>query len=67
MSLSMEKIDKMQKEQLCQFCKYWQAAEKSPRLWGHCTNQEVIRRVDADLIIKDFSPDFDFGCRFWED
>ena len=67
MSLSVKRIEKLPKDRICQFCKYWQAVEKSPRPWGHCSNQEVIKRVDVDQNIKDFSPDFDFGCRFWEE
>ena len=55
-----------EKEKLCQQCKFWTLGGKKPRPWGSCRNEEAIKRVDVDLKIKDFSPDFDFGCRFWE-
>lgn len=67
MLFSVKSSTKSKKDSIRQFCKYWQMVKKSPRPWGHCSNQEEIRRVDSDQSIKDFSPDFDFGCRFWEE
>ena len=57
---------KTEPERICQSCKSWTLSGKNPRPWGNCMNEEVIQRVDSDLSIKDFSPDFDFGCRYWQ-